>query len=100
MKVIEAIIRPANLDEVRAALRKIGIETIIVSQLFNRGRKKGKTMINHGAEYMVGLITKIKVEIVAADDLVGRVIEAIGNVAGTENAGGCRILIRPCSEAW
>ncbi len=98
MKVIEAIIMPANLEEIKAALSKIGIEKIMVRQLVNTGRKRSKTVIHRGTEYMVGLMTKIKVEIVAADDLVGRIIETIGNIARTENSGGCRIFIRSCLE--
>ena len=98
MKVIEAIIRPSSLDEVKTALRKIGIENIIVSQLVKNGRKTSKIVIDLGTGYMVGLMSKIKVEIIAADELVGRVIETIGNIAGTERGGGCRISIRPCFD--
>ncbi len=98
MKVIEAIIRPANLEEIKAALCKIGIETVRVSQLVNSGRKRSKAVFAMGTEYMAGLMTKIRVEIVATDDLVARVIETIGNIAGTERNGGCRIFIRPCGE--
>ena len=99
MKVIEAIISPVKLDEVKAALQKMGIERITVRQLIKNGRKNSKAMIDKGAGYMVGLMTKIRVEIVAADELVGRVIETIGNVARTERNGDCRIFIRPFSEA-
>ena len=98
MKVIEAIIRPASLDEVKAALRKIGIEKVMVSQLVKSGRQGSKIVIDRGAGYMVGLMSKIKVEIIATDELVARVIEVIGNVAGMERNGGCRIFIRPCLE--
>lgn len=99
MKVIEAIIRPANFDEIKAALQKMGIEKITVSQLVINGRKSSRAMINKSTEYMTSLMTKIRVEIVAADELVGRVIETIGNVARTERNGDCRIFIRPFSEA-
>jgi len=99
MKVIEAIISPVKLDEVKAALQKMGIERITVRQLIKNGRKNSKAMFDKGAGYMVGLMTKIRVEIVAADELVGRVIETIGNVARTERNGDCRIFIRPFSEA-
>lgn len=99
MKVIEAIIRPANLDEIKAALQKMGIERIMVSQFVSSGRKRSRAMIDKSAEYMTGLMSKIRVEIVAADELVGRVIETIGNVARTERYGDCRIFIRPFSEA-
>jgi nitrogen regulatory protein PII len=99
MKVIEAIIRPANLEEVKLALHKMGIERITVCQLVSNGRKRSKAIIDRSAEYMAGLMTKIKVEIVAADEMVGRVIETIGNVARTERNGDCLIFIRPFSDA-
>lgn len=99
MKVIEVIIRPTNLDEVRAALQKMGIEKIKVSQIINNGRQKSKAMFDKSTEYMTGLMSKIRVEIVAADELVGIVIETIANVARTERNGDCRIFIRSFSEA-
>ena len=97
MKVIEVIIRQANLYEVKSALQKMGIEKIKVSQIINNGRQKSKAVFDKGTEYMTGLMTKIRVEIVAADELVGIVIETIGNVARTERNGDCRIFIRSFS---
>jgi nitrogen regulatory protein P-II 1 len=99
MKVIEAVISTANLDEFKAALQKIGIEKIMVSRLVNNGRIKGTAAFHRGTEYMVGFMTRIKVEIVAADELVGRVIETIGELARTERQGKCRIFVYPFIEA-
>jgi nitrogen regulatory protein PII len=99
MKVIETIINTANLDELKAALNNIGIEKIMVSHLVNNSRKKGRDVLHWGADYMFGLMTKIKVEIIAADELVGRVIETIGEIARTDSKGDCRILIHPFVEA-
>jgi nitrogen regulatory protein P-II 1 len=99
MKVIEAVINNSNLDEVKAALLKIGIEKIVVSRFVNNGRIKGRAALHRGTEYMVGFMTRIKVEIVAADELVGRVIETIGQIARTERQGNCRIFIYPFVEA-
>jgi nitrogen regulatory protein P-II 1 len=99
MKVIEVIIRPTNLDEIKAALQKMGIEKIKFSQIINNGRQKSKAMFDKSTEYMTGLMSKIRVEIVAADELVGIVIETIANVVRTERNGDCRIFIRSFSEA-
>jgi nitrogen regulatory protein PII len=99
MKVIEAVINSANLDEVKTALQNIGIEKIFVSRFVNNGRIKGRAAIHRGTEYMVGLMTRIKVEIVAADELVGRVIETLSQIARTEHQGNCRIFIYPFVEA-
>lgn len=99
MKVIEAVINNTSLDEFKAALLNIGIENITVSWFVNNGRIKGRAAFHRGTEYMVGFISKIKVEIVAADELVGRVIETIGQIARTERHGNCRIFIYPLVEA-
>jgi len=99
MKVIETVISSASLDEVKAALQILGIEKIMVSRFVCNGSMKGRAAFHRGTEYMVGVITRIKVEVVAADDLVGRVIEAIGDIARTERQGNCRILIHPLVEA-
>ena len=98
MKIIEAVITVTKLYEVKTALHKIGIEKIMVSQIVVNGRKKGNAVIHRGAEYMAGFMTKIKVEIIAADELVGRVIETIGEIASTERIGDCRILIHSFVE--
>jgi nitrogen regulatory protein PII len=99
MKVIEAIINSASLDEVKTALQNMGIEKILVSHFVNKGHKKGSIALHKSAEYMVGFMTKLRVEIVTGDDTVGRVIETIGEIARRERRGDCRILIHPFIEA-
>ena len=95
MKVIEAVISSSSLDEVKAALQILGIEKIMVSRFVCNGSMKGRAAFHRGTEYMVGVMTRFKVQVVAADDLVGRVIETIGDIARTERQGNCRIFIYP-----
>ena len=99
MKLIEAVITTANMDEVRASLQKIGIERIIIRRIVNNGRERGWAVFHKGAEYMSGIMTKFKVEIVAADEMVGRVIETIADIARKECHATCRILIHTFVEA-
>jgi len=99
MKVIEAVISSAKLDEVKAGLQKLGVEKIRVIRLVANGRLKGNAAFIRGTEYMVGVMTRIKVEIVAADELVGRVIETISEFAKSERQGNFRIFIYPLVEA-
>ncbi len=94
MKMIEAVMTATKLHAVKAALHEIGIEKIMVSQIAVNGRKKGNTLIHWGAGCMSGFMSRIRVEIVAADELVGRVIGIIGEIASTERIGDCRIVIR------
>jgi nitrogen regulatory protein PII len=103
MKLIEAVIKPVNMDEVKTALQKLGVEEIsfeeiMVSQPVSQDSKKGETMFYRGAEYVSDFITKIKVEIIAVDDLVGRVAEIITRIASTGRKGDCRIYILPIDE--
>jgi nitrogen regulatory protein P-II 1 len=99
MKLIEAIIKPFKLDEVKDALNEIGITGITVSEVKGFGRQKGHTELYRGAEYVVDFIPKIKMEIAVADELVSKVVETIENTAKTGRIGDGKIFILPMEEA-
>jgi nitrogen regulatory protein P-II 1 len=99
MKLIEAIIKPFKLDEVKDALNEIGIEGITVSEVKGFGRQKGHTELYRGAEYVVDFIPKVKIEIAVADDLVAKVVSAIEDTAKTGRIGDGKIFIMPLEEA-
>jgi nitrogen regulatory protein P-II 1 len=99
MKLIEAIIKPFKLDEVKDALNEIGITGITVSEVKGFGRQKGHTELYRGAEYVVDFIPKIKLEIAVADELVAKVVETIVNTAKTGRIGDGKIFILPMEEA-
>jgi nitrogen regulatory protein P-II 1 len=99
MKLIQAIIKPFKLDEVKDALNAIGIEGITISEVKGYGRQKGHTELYRGAEYVVDFIPKIKVEIVVADESVAKVVEAIEAAAKTGKIGDGKIFILPLEEA-
>jgi nitrogen regulatory protein P-II 1 len=99
MKLIEAVIKPFKLDEVKDALNDIGIEGITVSEVKGYGRQKGHTELYRGAEYVVDFIPKIKLEIVVSDELVNKVVETIQNTAKTGRIGDGKIFIIPLEEA-
>ena len=99
MKLIEAIIKPFKLDEVKDALNEIGIEGITVSEVKGFGRQKGHTELYRGAEYVVDFIPKVKIEIAVADDLVARVVEAIEQTAKTGRIGDGKIFVLPLDDA-
>ncbi len=103
MKLIEAVIKPVNMDEVNTAVQQLGVEEIgfeeiMVSQPASQDSKKKETMFYRGAEYVADFITKIKVEIIAADDLAVKVAETITRIASTGRKGDCRIYILPIDE--
>ena len=104
MKLIEAMIRPLNLEEVKTTLQEmgideIGVEEIMVTQLVRDGFKKREGLFYRGAEYAPDFMTKMKVEIIAADGLVDKIVEAIRKIAGAERKGDCRICILPVIHA-
>jgi nitrogen regulatory protein P-II 1 len=99
MKLIEAIIKPFKLDEVKDALNEIGIEGITVSEVKGFGRQKGHTELYRGAEYVVDFIPKIKIEIAVSDDLVAKIVDTIQNTAKTGRIGDGKIFVLPIEEA-
>ncbi len=95
MKKIEAIIKPFKLDEVKDALNEIGIQGMTVTEVKGFGRQKGHTELYRGAEYVIDFIPKIKIDIVAADDIAEKVVEAIQNAAKTGKIGDGKIFVYP-----
>jgi len=99
MKLVEAIIKPFKLDEVKDALHEIGIEGITVSEVKGFGRQKGHTELYRGAEYVVDFIPKVKLEIAVSDELVSKVVETIQNTAKTGRIGDGKIFVIGLEEA-
>jgi nitrogen regulatory protein P-II 1 len=95
MKLIEAIIKPFKLDEVKDALNEIGVMGITVSEVKGFGRQKGHTELYRGAEYVVDFIPKVKLEIAVPDEMVEKVIETIENAAKTGRIGDGKIFVLP-----
>jgi nitrogen regulatory protein P-II 1 len=93
MKKIEAIIKPFKLDEVREALSDIGVTGLTVTEVKGFGRQKGHTELYRGAEYVVDFLPKVKLEVVIADSLLERAMEAIINAARTGKIGDGKIFV-------
>jgi len=99
MKKIEAIIKPHKLDEVKAAVGDQGVQGLTVSEVKGFGRQKGHTELYRGAEYVVDFLPKVKVEVVVADDLVDRVVDAIAGAAATGKIGDGKIFVMSLESA-
>ena len=98
MKKIEAVIKPFKLDEVKDALNTIGIHGITVTEVKGFGRQKGHTELYRGAEYVVDFLPKVKIEIIAAESLVPKIIETIEAAAKTGRIGDGKIFVTPVEE--
>lgn len=93
MKIINAIIKPFKLDDVREALAEIGVNGLTVYEVKGFGRQKGHTELYRGAEYVVDYIPKIKLEIAIEADRVDAVIDAIIDAANTGKIGDGKIFV-------
>ena len=98
MKKIEAIIKPFKLDDVREALAEAGVSGLTVTEVKGFGRQKGHTELYRGAEYVVDFLPKVKVELVVADDILDRCIEAITSAARTGKIGDGKIFVTPVEQ--
>ena len=98
MKKIEAVIKPFKLDEVKDALNAIGVQGITVTEVKGFGRQKGHTELYRGAEYVVDFLPKVKIEVIAADRLVAKIIETIETAAKTGRIGDGKIFVTPVEE--
>ncbi|HXU20927.1 MAG TPA: P-II family nitrogen regulator [Verrucomicrobiae bacterium] len=99
MTKIEAIIQTSKLDEVKGALHDIGVEGMTVIEARGHGRQKGHTEVYRGREYTVDLIPKIKLEMVLADDMVERAIQAIVASARTGKIGDGKVFLTKVDDA-
>jgi nitrogen regulatory protein P-II 1 len=98
VKKVEAIIKPFKLDEVKQALSDVGVAGLTATEVKGFGRQKGHTELYRGAEYVVDFLPKVKVEVVVADQIVGRVVEAIERAAKTGRIGDGKIFVCPVEE--
>ena len=100
MKVVTAIVKPFKLDEVKEALRSIGVNGLTVTEIQGFGRQRGHTEVYRGAEYQVDFVPKVKVEVLAEEDQVQPVVDAILKTARTGKIGDGKIFVTPVDQVW
>ena len=98
MKKIEAVIKPFKLDEVREALSDLGCTGLTVTEVKGFGRQKGHTELYRGAEYTVDFLPKVKVEVILAEAMVDKAIDAIIKAARTGKIGDGKIFVTEVSQ--
>jgi len=99
MKKIEAVIQPFKLDEVKEALKSIGIDGMTISDVRGHGRQKGHKEVYRGQEYNVDLLPKVKLELVLPDARCLEVVKAITVAARTGKIGDGKIFVYDVAEA-
>jgi len=99
MKRIECIIRPSKLDEVKIALGEIGVTGMTVTDVRGSGRHRGHRESFLGADYVIDLPTKVKIEMIVRDEDVEEIVETVLEHARTGEPGDGKIFILPMDNA-
>ena len=99
MKKVEAIIKPFKLEEVKEALKDIGITGMTVTEVKGFGRQKGHTEIYRGSEYTVDFLPKVKIELAVSDAQVKQLVDLIVKAARTGKIGDGKVFISPLEDA-
>ncbi len=99
MKKIEAVIQPFKLDDVREALKAIGIDGMTIYDVRGHGRQKGHKEVYRGQEYEVDLLPKVKIEAIVPSDRVDETVGAIVESARTGKIGDGKVFISDVSAA-
>jgi nitrogen regulatory protein PII len=100
MKLVNAIVKPFKLEEVKEALRSIGIQGMTVTETRGFGRQRGHTEVYRGAEYQVDFVPKVKLEILCDDSQLDQVVDTIMKVARTGQIGDGKIYILPAEQVY
>jgi len=99
VKLIEAIIKPFKLDDVREALTAVGVQGLTVGEARGFGRQKGQKEIYRGAEYEVSFLPKLRIEVAVPDDLAEKVVDTIREAAATGQIGDGKIFVFDMEKA-
>ena len=99
MKKIEAIIQPFKLDDVKEALKAIGVDGMTITEARGHGRQKGHKEVYRGQEYNVDLLPKVKIEVVVASSRSEEVVRALALAARTGKIGDGKIFVYDVAEA-
>ena len=93
MKLITAVVKPFKLDDVKEALKGIGVTGMTVTEVRGFGRQGGHTETYRGAEYQIDFVPKVSIEVVVDDAMVDQVIEAMSSSAATGKIGDGKIWV-------
>jgi nitrogen regulatory protein PII len=93
MKLITAVIKPFKLDDVKDALKGIGVAGMTVTEVRGFGRQGGHTETYRGAEYKIDFVPKVRIELVVDDSIADQVVDTITASAGTDKIGDGKIWV-------
>ena len=100
MKLIVGIIKPFKLDDVKQALKDLGVQGVTVSEVQGFGRQRGHTEVYRGAEYTIDFVPKVRLDILVDDGDVERVVQGILESARTGKIGDGKVWVQPVEQTW
>src|SRR5271165_2253929 len=95
MKLVVAVLKPFKLDDVKEALKNIGVQGMTLTEAQGFGRQRGHTEVYRGAEYEVDFVPKIRIEVVIDDAQTDEVVNAIVSAAATGKIGDGKVWVLP-----
>jgi nitrogen regulatory protein P-II 1 len=98
MKLITAIVKPFKLDEVKESLKDAGVQGMTVSEVQGFGRQRGHTEVYRGAEYTVDFVPKVRIEVLADEGDVDRIVDAVVAAARTDKIGDGKVWVTDVSR--
>lgn len=93
MKLIVGIIKPFKVDDVKDAIKDLGVQGLTVSDVQGFGRQRGHTEVYRGAEYEVDFVPKVRIEILVDDGDVKGVTDKLVETARTGKIGDGKVWI-------
>ena len=93
MKLVTAIVKPHRVEEVKEALRGLGVDGLTTTDVEGFGRQRGHTEVYRGAEYQVDFVPKVRVEILVADENAQAVVDAVVAAARTGKIGDGKLWV-------
>ena len=100
MKLIVGIVKPFKVDDVKEAVKDLGVQGLTVSEVQGFGRQRGHTEVYRGAEYTIDFVPKSRVEILVDDGDVDRVIQKLVETARTGKIGDGKVWVVPVENVW
>ncbi len=100
MKLVTAIVKPFKLDDVKDALKDVGIQGMTVTETRGFGRQRGHTEVYRGSEYQIDFVPKVRIEVLVSDELADRTVEAISSSARTGTIGDGKIWVTPAADVY
>ena len=99
MKLIVAIVKPFKLDDVKEAVKELGVQGLTVTDVQGFGRQRGHTEVYRGAEYTIDFVPKVRIEILVNDGDVERVTQGLIEAARTDKIGDGKVWVVPVESA-